>query len=189
MKPYDIIIAGGGASGLSLAYHLVHSPLRDCRVLIVEKEAKDQNDRTWCFWTDRPTLFDDIVYRSWSPLQVLGEHETLTLDLHGYRYKMIRGIDFYRFARQTLSVYPHVDFLQGKVERLKYTCSAIMFYWGVDRVYPQLGTHNVFLAGDYHASFDRIFNDHLLPDEPSFYVHAPAPTRAQGCQWCCCQLA
>jgi phytoene desaturase len=62
------------------------------------------------------------------------------------------------------------------LERLKYTCSAIMFYWGVDRVYPQLGTHNVFLAGDYHASFDRIFNDHLLPDEPSFYVHAPART-------------
>jgi phytoene desaturase (3,4-didehydrolycopene-forming) len=33
--------------------------------------------------------------------------------------------------------------------------------------------HNVFLAGDYRASFDRIFNDFTLPDEPSFYVHAP----------------
>jgi len=62
------------------------------------------------------------------------------------------------------------------LERLKYTCSAIMFYWGVDKVYSQLGTHNVFLADDYRTSFDRIFNDHLLPDEPSFYVHAPART-------------
>jgi len=62
------------------------------------------------------------------------------------------------------------------LEGLKYTCSSIMFYWGVDQVYPQLGTHNVFLAGDYRASFDRIFRDHLLPDEPSFYVHAPART-------------
>ncbi len=50
---------------------------------------------------------------------MLGEHEALTLDLHTYRYKMIRGIDFYRFARQTLSVYPNVDFLQGKVERFE----------------------------------------------------------------------
>ena len=66
------------------------------------------------------------------------------------------------------------------LERLKYTCSAIMFYWGVDRVYPQLGTHNVFLADDYRTSFDRIFNDHLLPDEPSFYVHAPARTDASA---------
>jgi phytoene desaturase len=39
-----------------------------------------------------------------------------------------------------------------------------------------LGHHNVFLAGDYKASFDRIFEDHTLPDEPSFYVHAPART-------------
>ncbi|MBI4791137.1 MAG: phytoene desaturase [Chloroflexi bacterium] len=60
-----------------------------------------------------------------------------------------------------------------RLENLKYTCSAIMFFWGVDRVYPQINTHNVFLSGDYRASFDRIFQDHTLPDAPSFYVHAP----------------
>jgi phytoene desaturase len=48
-----------------------------------------------------------------------------------------------------------------------------MFYWGVDKTFPQLGMHNVFLAGDYRASFDHIFRDHSLPAEPSFYVHAP----------------
>jgi phytoene desaturase len=61
-----------------------------------------------------------------------------------------------------------------RLERMRYTCSAIMFYWGVDRAYPELGAHNIFLAGDYRASFDRIFKDNALPDEPSFYVHAPA---------------
>jgi phytoene desaturase len=64
----------------------------------------------------------------------------------------------------------------GRLERLKYTSSAIMFYWGVDQVYPQLGHHNIFLADDYRASFDRIFKENTLPDEPSFYVHAPART-------------
>jgi phytoene desaturase len=62
----------------------------------------------------------------------------------------------------------------NQLERKKYTCSAVMFYWGVDRQYPQLGAHNVFLAGDYRASFDRIFNNYTLPEAPSFYVHAPA---------------
>lgn len=72
-----------------------------------------------------------------------------------------------------------------RLERLKYTCSAIMFFWGADRVYPQLGTHNVFLSGDYKGSFDRIFKDHTLPDQPSFYVHAPTrvdPTAAPSGQ-------
>ncbi len=62
----------------------------------------------------------------------------------------------------------------GRLEHLHYTCSAIMFYWGVDTVYPQLGPHTVFLAGNYRAGFERIFRDHALPVEPSVYVHAPA---------------
>jgi phytoene desaturase len=57
-----------------------------------------------------------------------------------------------------------------------YTCSTIMFYWGVDKPYPQIAHHNVFLAGDYQASFDQIFKRHGLPERPSFYVHAPART-------------
>ncbi len=61
-----------------------------------------------------------------------------------------------------------------RLEGLKYTSSAIMFYWGVDQVYPQLNTHNVFLSGNYRGSFESIFRDHGLPGQPSFYVHAPA---------------
>ena len=63
-----------------------------------------------------------------------------------------------------------------KLENKLYTCSTIMFYWGVDKEYPQIAHHNVFLGGDYKASFDQIFNDHTLPEVPSFYVHAPART-------------
>ncbi len=62
------------------------------------------------------------------------------------------------------------------LDRLKYTSSAIMFYWGVNQEVRQLGTHNIFLADDYRASFDRIFEDKALPDDPSFYIHAPART-------------
>ncbi len=69
------------------------------------------------------------------------------------------------------------DVAEGKyLENKKYTCSTIMFYWGVDKIYPEIDHHNVFLAGDYKTSFDSIFNNHTLPAEPSFYIHAPART-------------
>ena len=119
MESFDIIILGGGASGLSLASHLAYSPMRDRSILIVEKDVKDKNDRTWCFWANQPTFFDTIVYRSWSQLQVLGERFEKTLDLHEYRYNMIRGIDFYSYARQIISGCPHVEFLRGRVEQIK----------------------------------------------------------------------
>ena len=63
-----------------------------------------------------------------------------------------------------------------KLENKLYTCSTIMFYWGVDKAYPQIAHHNVFLGSNYKASFDQIFKDHTLPEVPSFYVHAPART-------------
>lgn len=119
MNSYDIIIVGGGASGLSLASHLAQSPLRDRSILIVEKDAKNNNDRTWCYWANQPTFFDDIVYRSWNQLQVLGEHFKKTLDLHEYRYNMIRGIDFYSYARQIVSACQHMEYLRGKVELIE----------------------------------------------------------------------
>lgn len=76
-------------------------------------------------------------------------------------------------------VYRHLlqdESMSAQLEQKKYTCSAIMFYWGVDKVYDQLQHHNVFLANAYRESFDRIFEDYTLPDDPSFYVHAPSRT-------------
>ena len=63
-----------------------------------------------------------------------------------------------------------------RLDKKLYTCSTIMFYWGMDKSYPQIAHHNVFLGGDYQASFENIFKKHGLPDRPSFYVHAPART-------------
>ena len=65
------------------------------------------------------------------------------------------------------------DGMVKRLERKKYTCSTVTFYWGVDKQYPQLEPHNLFLGGKYRQSFDRILKDLTLPDEPSFYVHAP----------------
>jgi phytoene desaturase len=54
----------------------------------------------------------------------------------------------------------------------KYSCSVISFFWGVDKAYPALNPHTLFLADDYQGNFESI--DHLkLPENPSLYVHAP----------------
>jgi lycopene beta-cyclase len=119
MTHYDFILVGGGAAGLSLAYRLAHSPLRERSALIVDKDAKERNDRTWCFWTDRPTPFDGIVHRSWSRLRFLTEDVDAAIDLGTYRYQMIRGIDFYRFVRQEITARMPVEMVQGTVDRIE----------------------------------------------------------------------
>ncbi|MBD3184333.1 phytoene desaturase [Candidatus Poribacteria bacterium] len=65
-----------------------------------------------------------------------------------------------------------------RLYRKKYSSSAIMFYWGIKGTRPeQLQHHNVFLAdNNYRESFDKIFRDLTLPDDPSFYVCSPSRT-------------
>jgi lycopene beta-cyclase len=119
MTHYDYILSGGGLAGLSLAYHLINSPLRDRSILIIDKDAKQQNDRTWCFWEEQPTLFDEIAYRVWHRLRFVGDDFTREFDLAPYRYQMIRGIDFYNFTREKLSQRGNVTFVRGNVDRVE----------------------------------------------------------------------
>jgi phytoene desaturase len=60
-----------------------------------------------------------------------------------------------------------------KLLQKKYTCSVISFFWGIDKVYPQLGTHTLFVSGEYLRSFNQVTEDLVMPDDPSFYIHAP----------------
>ncbi|MCX6332906.1 MAG: phytoene desaturase family protein [Bacteroidia bacterium] len=62
------------------------------------------------------------------------------------------------------------------LNRLKYSCSAVCLHWGLDKVYPQLDHHNVFLSDAFKDGLDRIFRDKTIGNKPSFYAHAPSRT-------------
>lgn len=65
------------------------------------------------------------------------------------------------------------DGTADRIDHKEYGCSTIMFYWGTDKQYPALGPHNLFFSGDYRQSFEVIFKDYGMPDQPNFYIHAP----------------
>ncbi len=61
-----------------------------------------------------------------------------------------------------------------RLERKRYSCSVISFFWGLDKPYPELPPHTLFLADDYRGNFESIIDDLTLPQDPSLYIHAPA---------------
>jgi phytoene desaturase len=74
-------------------------------------------------------------------------------------------------------VYQHLlpqDGMAKALARKRFSCSVISFFWGVDKTYPDLGPHTLFLADDYRENFERIERDLSLPANPSLYLHAPA---------------
>lgn len=64
--------------------------------------------------------------------------------------------------------------------------SALIFYWGIRRVFPELDMHNIFFSRAYRTEFDAIFNQQTISDDPTVYVnltttHKPDDAPA-GCQ-------
>ena len=117
---YDYLIVGGGAAGLSLAYHIAQEPrLADKTVLLIEPEAKDRNDRTWSFWTDEPTPFDGIVAGEWARLAFRSPGFEREFDLGHYRYKTIKGLDYYQLVQQALASNPQFARVTGAVSSLE----------------------------------------------------------------------
>lgn len=68
---------------------------------------------------------------------------------------------------------PETPYAKSLAKR-EASCSSISFYWALDSKVDKLETHNIFLADDYKESFDSIFKQHLIPDQPSFYVNIPS---------------
>jgi len=62
----------------------------------------------------------------------------------------------------------------ARLDDKKYGCSALVMLWGLDKQYPQIGPHNLFIAEDFRESFAALFDGRTIANEPSFYIHAPA---------------
>lgn len=62
------------------------------------------------------------------------------------------------------------------IDKLDYSCSAICIHWGLNKTYPQLAHHNVFLSDHFEEGLNSIFKEKSVSDSPSFYVHAPCRT-------------
>jgi phytoene desaturase len=73
-----------------------------------------------------------------------------------------------------------------KILQQEMSSSAVVFYWGINREFSNLGVHNMFFAKDYRAEFKAIFETKTLVEDPSIYVHISSkaePTDAPpGCE-------
>ena len=49
--------------------------------------------------------------------------------------------------------------------------SAVIFYWGINRIFDQLDLHNIFFSQDYKSEFEAIFNQKEPTDDFTVYVN------------------
>ena len=113
---YDYIIIGAGAAGLMLADAMISDDFfKGKSILLLDKNAKRTNDRTWCFWEKGAGLFDHLVHKKWNHIYFAGKQFSKRFDINPYTYKMVRGIDFYQSILQRIEAHPSTIFKQAEV--------------------------------------------------------------------------
>ncbi len=113
---YDYIFLGAGCSSLSIIMRMINSKnFTDKKILIVDKEIKTKNDRTWCFWEKKQGFFESIIFRKWDHLSFKTDNKSIPLDIYPYQYKMIRGIDFYRHCFASIESEKNIDVICGNI--------------------------------------------------------------------------
>ncbi len=57
-----------------------------------------------------------------------------------------------------------------KQRNLEPSCSGFVMLLGVDKQYDQLLHHNIFFSSDYRKEFRQIFEEKVMPDDPTIYI-------------------
>lgn len=153
-RKFDYAIIGSGAAGLHLAMAISADKYFDNKkILLIDKEEKHKNDRTWCYWEKGLGNWDDILTCTWDKIQVGFHGKEKLIPLKEYRYKMLRGIHFYKFCLDKIS------------EAKNFTIVK-------DEVYKTDELHDKVIISCKHEDFeaDRVFSS-VLDYQPNAKGH------------------
>ena len=75
-----------------------------------------------------------------------------------------------------------------RILRQPKSSSALIFYWGIKKSFPELGLHNIFFSNDYRAEFEHLFQKKTIYSDPTVYLnitskHKPDDAPEGGENW------
>lgn len=121
-QSYDFVFLGAGCASLSIIMRMLkNGKFADRRILLIDKAAKTENDRTWCYWEKEEGFFEPVVNRRWDTISFYSDDYCADMEIAPYRYKMIKGIDFYDYCFNTISQYSSVEIVYTTVESFSKT--------------------------------------------------------------------
>ena len=119
MKRFDYIICGGGASGLLLSNALLSDKhFNDKKILVIEKDSKTDNDKTFGFWNDKESILDNIVFKEWEYAEFRDSNSHNSFLLSPYKYKMIKSNEFYSYIGNKISKASNFTYLNSTVNEI-----------------------------------------------------------------------
>ena len=80
---------------------------------------------------------------------------------------VVTNMDVYPTYKKLLEFEPS----PRKTLKQERSSSALIFYWGMSKSFPQLDLHNIFFSADYEQEFDFLFTKKSIFNDPTVYVN------------------
>jgi lycopene beta-cyclase len=109
---WDIVIAGGGLSGLAMAVELAQPQFAHLKVLLVEARSSYQRDRTWSFWAQGDHPHAHLERAQWARWRVALQGQRVTCSGQ-HTYRSIDADAFYADARAKIQAAAHIHMRTG----------------------------------------------------------------------------
>ena len=109
---WDVVIVGGGLSGLSLAVELAQPAFSHLRVLVLEKRCHYTRDRTWSYWATKPHRYSVLERKRWSKWRVRFAGQD-ALQTSAVPYCSLDADAFYTFAVEQIAAAQHIQLRMG----------------------------------------------------------------------------
>ena len=88
---------------------------------------------------------------------------------------IVSNADVYTTYKQLL---PNLSAPKGFIEQPR-SSSVIVFYWGMNRKFPQLGLHNMFLTKDSKQEYTHLFDGGTLYNDPTIHLTISSKMNAE----------
>jgi phytoene desaturase len=89
---------------------------------------------------------------------------------------IVSNADVANFYKKAVPASARKKWTDRRLDRMRYSMSLFLIYFGTDRTYPDLAHHSIVLTERYRELLEDIFQKKILADDFSLYLHAPTRT-------------
>ncbi|MDP5231120.1 MAG: phytoene desaturase family protein [Cellulophaga sp.] len=104
---------------------------------------------------------EKIIVENKKATGVISEKDTYEADL------VVSNMDIYPTYTKLLKT----ELQPTKILKQERSSSALIFYWGISKEFPELDLHNILFSESYEKEFKAIFEDKTLYQDPTVYIN------------------
>ena len=120
IKKYDYIICGAGLSGLILSHKIINDRYFDNKsVLIIDKDLSHRDHKTWCFWEEKESIWNDYVVKAWSNICFKSTNIVKETHLENITYKMIKSVFFFESIINKIKNEKNFTIIEDEIVEIK----------------------------------------------------------------------